>query len=799
MHKPHSGYHNFLFEAVFLVEETKVRQFRARVEEVMASPYTRKAIINVAGFFGGLLCSRGLVFGKFAPFGVAVAASVPREGLWAAVLGAFFGYLLPSAAYIPVRYEAALLAVAAIRWSLSELKGVNSHSLFAPVTAFLPLLLTGMTMVFLNGSLSYTAALYVAESFLGAGCAYFLRRAGNLLLGLTGDGKVKSSGIYDSGDVAALTVSAGVVVLAFSGVTFGGVSLGRILMVLLVLYCARLGGIAGGTVAGVAAGVIQGLSTAGLSYLSGAYGLGGLMAGVFSPMGKIATAVAFILSHGVASMQVGASSQEYILRGAIEVGAATILYMALPKSQWISQFFGVRKDTLSGGALRGNIVLRLRHAAEALAQVHTSVEEISQKLSVVCAPNLQGVYDRSVETICAGCSGRSACWRKHKDETLRNFSQLTKLLKEKSRVETVDFTREFSERCGRVGEMRDEINKNYGRYLIKETAELRAAQIREVVEEHFQTTADILDEMAGEFSQYQNFDEEAAERVSQILRENGIEPIEVCCRLDRFGRMTIEAEVTKERQKRINRAVFTREISAACGRVFSPPCVSATGETCRLQMCQRPAYDVARGFSQYSARNGIFCGDSASVFYDGCGRLVAVLSDGMGTGGRAAVDGAMTCAMAESLLKAGIGFDSMLQTVNSALIAKSGDESLATLDIACIDLFTGRAEFLKAGAACTILRRGRKPETIEASSVPVGIMPQVEFAAYHRDLSPGDIVVLVSDGVTASGQEWLEDFVLHWDEDENPNLLAQQIIDEAKKRRSDGHEDDITALALILK
>lgn len=781
------------------MEETKVRQLRVRLEEVFASPYARKAIIHVASFFGGLFCSRGLVFGKFSPFGVAVVASVPREGLWSAVIGAFFGYLLPSAAYIPVRYEAALLAAAAIRWSLSELKSVNSHSLFPPITTFLPLLLTGMTMVLLNGSLSYTAALYVAESFLGAGCAYFLRRTGNLLLGLSSDGKSKTSGIYDSGDVAALTVTVGILMLAFSEVTFQGVSLGRIAMILLVLYCARLGGIAGGTVAGVAAGVIQGLSTAGLSYLSGAYGLGGLMAGVFSPMGKIATAVAFILSHGVASMQVGASSQEYILRGAIEVGVATVLYMILPKSQRIAQFFGVRKDTLSGGALRGNIVLRLRHAAEALAQVHTSVEEISQKLSAVCAPNLQGVYDRSVETICAGCSARGACWRKHKDETLHNFSRLTKALKEKGKVESVDFSRDFSERCGRMGEMRDEINKNYGRYLIKETAELRAAQIREVVEEHFQTTADILDEMAGEFAQYQSFDEEAASRVSLILQENGIEPIEVCCRLDRFGRMTIEAEVAKERQKRVNRAVFTREVSAACGRVFSPPCVSTGEETCRLQMCQRPAYDVSRGFSQYSAGNGAFCGDSASVFYDGCGRLVAVLSDGMGTGGRAAVDGAMTCAMAESLLKAGIGFDSMLQTVNSALIAKSGDESLATLDVTCVDLFTGKTEFHKAGAACTLVRRGRKVEFIEASSVPVGIMPQVEFASYHRDLSPGDLVVMISDGVTASGQEWLEDLILHWDEDENPNLLAQRIIDEARKRRSDGHEDDITALALLLK
>jgi len=63
-----------------------------------------------------------------------------------------------------------------------------------------------------------------------------------------------------------------------------------VLMIILVLYCARAAGISGGAVAGVAAGGIQGLSTAGLSYLSGAYGLGGLMAGVFAPMGKVAGA-----------------------------------------------------------------------------------------------------------------------------------------------------------------------------------------------------------------------------------------------------------------------------------------------------------------------------------------------------------------------------------------------------------------------------------------------------------------------------------------------------------------------------
>ena len=780
------------------MEDSKVRQIFSRMGEYLHSVYARKVILMIGSFFSGLLCSRGLVFGKYAPFGIAAAAAVPQGGMWAAVFGAFFGYLLPSPVYISIRYEAALLAVAAIRWSLSELKAVNTHPLYAPAVTFLPLLLTGVTMVLISGSVNYSAALYVAESFLGAGVAYFLRRTANLLQGRSGDGRSKADGLYDSGDVAALAVTVGILALSFSSVTVAGVSMGRIFMVLMIIYCARVGGISGGTVAGVTAGAIQGLSTAGLSYLSGAYGLGGLMAGVFSPMGKVAAAAAFIISHGVASLQTGTGNSQ-MLFGAIEVAAATTIYMVLPRSQRLTELFGVRKDTLSGGALRDNIVMRLRHASEALSNVYSSVDEISQKLSEICAPNLQGVYNRATETVCAGCAMSAICWRKHKDQTLDNFAQLSKVLKERGKAELSDFTPEFSERCKRPGEMKDEINKNYGRYLMKEAAELRAAQVRDAAEQHFKTTAGILEEMAGEFSLYQHFDEEAAQRVEDILLDNGVVPIEVCCRLDKFGRMTVEAEIHRERQKRLNRAVFTKEISAACGRVFSPPCVSSNEETCRIQMCQRPAFDVGRGFSQYCAKNGSFCGDSTNVFYDGCGRLIAVLSDGMGTGGRAAVDGAMTSAMAESLLKAGIGFDSMLQTVNSALIAKSGDESLATLDVTCIDLFTGRAEFRKAGAACTVVRRGKYIDVIEASSVPVGIMPQVEFACYDRELSSGDLVVMVSDGVMVSGTGWLTDMVQDWDETENPNMLAERITEEAQKRRSDGHEDDITALVLVVE
>ena len=53
--------------------------------------------------------------------------------------------------------------------------------------------------------------------------------------------------------------------------------------------------------------------------------------------------------------------------------------------------------------------------------------------------------------------------------------------------------------------------------------------------------------------------------------------------------------------------------------------------------------------------------------------------------------------------------------------------------------------------------------------------------------------------MVAAGSEWLVDLVVAWDEEENPNMLAQNITDEARKRRSDGHEDDVTALVLVVQ
>lgn len=386
------------------MEEKAVLRVRDRISAALTVPYVRRAVWLMAGGLAGFLTARGLVFGKYAPFAAAGAAAAPFSTMWAVILGGAVGYLFPSPVDIPARYIAALLAVGAIRWSLSELKSIRDHPVFAPVTAFLPLLSTGIAMVFLNGSLSNVLAMYIAESFLAAGTAYFLRRTVQLLE------THRETAVFDSGDVAAVIVSLGVLLLSFSNVTVSHISVGRVLIVLTVLVCARIGGLAGGAVAGIAAGTVQGLSTAGLSYLSGAYGLGGLMAGVFSPLGKFAVAVAFVISNGIASLQVNSTSQ--VFYGAVEVAAASILYMLLPQSRRLSNLFTAHGDRLPGDSLRKNVILRLRYTAEAMRSASDSVDRISEKLETTAAADLPHVYGRAAEKVCTGCSQCAVCWRK---------------------------------------------------------------------------------------------------------------------------------------------------------------------------------------------------------------------------------------------------------------------------------------------------------------------------------------------------------------------------------------------------
>ena len=54
---------------------------------------------------------------------------------------------------------------------------------------------------------------------------------------------------------------------------------------------------------------------------------------------------------------------------------------------------------------------------------------------------------------------------------------------------------------------------------------------------------------------------------------------------------------------------------------------------------------------------------------------------------------------------------------------------------------------------------------------------------------------MVSDGAIVCGEEWIERIIMRW-ESESMQELANLINDEATSRRKDGHDDDITVIAM---
>ena len=122
---------------------------------------------------------------------------------------------------------------------------------------------------------------------------------------------------------------------------------------------------------------------------------------------------------------------------------------------------------------------------------------------------------------------------------------------------------------------------------------------------------------------------------------------------------------------------------------------------------------------------------------------------------------------------------------------------MATLDIAIINLFTGELELLKAGAGVSLLYSKGRISRLDESSLPLGILHELTFAQTNDRLVDGDVLLLMSDGVSNDGVEWVEELLRNYDiPTGGMQGLAQLIVNTAHDRQTDEKGDDVTVIAL---
>lgn len=769
------------------MEQTKEIKLNKN-KELSAADIARKAGLHIVYFLLGLLISKGAVLGSLAPFGASLAASVPFSFIPAVSLGSSLGYILLGAEDT-FRYIAVIAAIGALRWLLNDIRKISASLLFAPIIAFVTIASTGVALLFVSTSRMTEFSLCILEAVVSAAGAFFLYKSASLMT------SSRALGAFSKAELACLAFSGCIILLSFGEISILGVSLGRLLAVLVVLLCAGYGGITGGSLGGIATGVIFSISSFNMAFLGIGYAFGGLCAGLFSSMGKIATAVSFTLANTVLSFACKDSSLFFALFA--ETAFAVAIYMLIPKSlgNRLKPVFSDREDSYNTAAMQKNVIMRLSFASKALDSVKDCVNSVSEKLRAKSSDEAKYIYTFAAESTCRACGLKSYCWQNQKDVTADDFNKAGEILKSEGYITDKDIDRVFVKKCCKSRELAKSINEGYKEYLAYLAADRRITQVRAVMAGQFGGVSRLLGDMCDEFENFNEYDIAASERITEALRREDYIVTDCACRKEDGRGMGVELEIAANRKKEINKTKLRKLLSSLMGRAFDIPVISASGDRVRLMFSQLARYDAEIGTSQHIAGSKELCGDCMSYFVNGSGNMVAAISDGMGTGGRAAVDSNMAISILKKLSQAGLSYDSALSVINSSLMIKSEDESLATLDITDINLFSGKVTFLKAGAPITYVKRSGRIIKREAPSLPVGILSDIKFAKDSLTLHHHDRILMVSDGALFGDDGWIIDMIKAW-ESASAADFASLVVNEAIKRRNDGYDDDITAVAI---
>ena len=739
----------------------------------------------------GFVAANACVLEGLAPFGVAFAAAAKPKFTNAAILGATAGYLLSFQMLGNVKYILALALLFLVRWMTGSSLLLRGLRMPGQAVAAVVLGIPSLGLAVLTGGSIYDGVLCIAEILLACCAAYFFARTAQALeLGVEN---------MQQTDVTSMVITFCIAILALINWSIGGVSIGRAAAALTILLAAQAAHEAGGAIAGVAAGVAAGIFQSGYGFLMGTYGFGGLLAGVFAPLGKLASALAFIAVNAFALLASRNMVGSNIL---IEIFIASAVSLLLPSSvinrwKW--------KRSAGGGAVQGEtykamLTNRLGFISGALRDVASTTRQVNERLSGMVSGDISSVYNSAADRVCRRCKNNPVCWQTRYSDTTNVLNDMLNVLRKKGALSEEDFPDHFARSCRRLPELAKQMSLLYQDFTARENMRRKVSQVRGVVTDQFEGMALMIDAMGQDLDQLSTQDNATAGKVREYLQTLTVFPDLVTCTLDSGANMTLEITIPLYKLSRIDMTELTLALSDICGREFALPSrrnrtdCSATVMT----FTEKAAYTVKWGATQYGNAGSRLCGDSYSYVDSRSGRVNVILSDGMGSGGAAAVDSTMTAELLKRLIEAGVSMDAALKLVNSALLVKSGEESLATIDITGLDLYTGRAEFFKAGAAPTFLRKSGKAGYVESSSLPVGILGGVSFEKNAVTLRDGDLIVMVSDGAVAGGYDWIQSDLEHYTGDD-PKQLSEQLAEEARRRRTDGHEDDLTVIVMMLE
>jgi stage II sporulation protein E len=679
----------------------------------------------------------------------------------------------------------------------------------------LPALVFAVTVIAKTTLLAFTTAssyLYFTVLFEAIFAALL---AGVMDYGLTALKRKAASGrALSSEEIFCTAMLFGGLVAGTGDLKLGLISIKGVLSGLVILLSAMAGGTGAGAAAGAVVGIIPGLAYVVAPVVVGAYSFAGLLAGLGRNFGKAGAATGFMLGNIILTVYL--TDYNNLVTALAESGVAALLFLIFPSSviEKLKATLGItgqpRPNPQEGSILKEIFKERIKNWSQVFYELARSFEQVSSTVSQTPQEqSLQKLLHLAGEKVCSDCSFYRTCWERDFYKTYQVMVDLVALIEIYGKISPDNFPTGLKKRCSRTKELAITLNCLYESYNLNRYWSQRLLESREIVSEQLKGIAGVMANLPGELE----LDLDAGElapRMRRKLKEAGVKLEHLAViNMENGGSEVVLSHTPCGGMMKCASVIQPLLSSLLEQPVYkaTPACTMQEGETaCSLRFYPDLKCRLTLGVARTGKEGSLVCGDSHAFFHLKGGRLALVLSDGMGVGPRAALESGITISLLGHLLESGFGQDLAIKTVNSILVLRSPGESFATVDLAVVNVYTGQADFVKIGAVPTFILREREVDRIKASSLPVGIIEDIDVASMSRKLQPGDTLVMVTDGVLDAyqGPEDREDWLAGILEDVSrmaPQQMAELILKLAQTSAGGATRtpDDMTVLVARLE
>ena len=414
----------------------------------------------------------------------------------------------------------------------------------------------------------------------------------------------------------------------------------------------------------------------------------------------------------------------------------------------------------------------------------------SQALNEDKAKNL--MQKEILNSICKNCDNFIKC-KKNEKAICIALNKLIDIGMAKGKLSLIDLPTELSTTCIHLNDILFALNKLLADYRARLIEKANLEVGRDLIAAEALGIAEILRSLALESGQLLKFNNPLEKELYDKLIKSGFVITELllygsennyCVSLiicmQEFSVQEIEKIVSDTLRMRMS--VETKNIILK-DKVY-------------ISLKKNNDYDAVFGISKATKDGSNKSGDTYSTTKISDDKLLIALSDGMGSGEQSENISSTSLSLIESFYKAGLNENLILDTVNK-LLTLNTEDFFTALDIAVINLKNCCVDFIKYGAPYGFIINENGIKIVEGNSLPLGIIEGLKPSIATTPLNDGDIVLLVTDGVSDAfnNSGALIDF-LRTQPAKNPQSLTEEIINKALQLNQGQIKDDMTALAV---